>query len=261
MSRTLDEQLAALRGGAAFLRPLARVVRVGGPEAGRWLNDLATAGVAGLGPGRSVRSLVLSPTGRIRADVDIVRTQDAFLLVQAANQPEDVEAVLAPYVLSSAVELGVADARPVLVAAGDRWHARLEPPGGAIEVDPASFDAWRIERGVAIFPVDLDAESLPAEAALDVPPVTDTAKGCFLGQESVARVRNLGHPTRVVLALRSAADVVPGERVRTADGIDVGVVTSAARTDESASIALARVRWDARDAALATERGDALERR
>ncbi len=261
MDTTIDEQISATRRGDAFVRPSARIVRVAGQDAGRWLDDLVTAGVEALTPGDSVRSLVLSPTGRIRADVEILRTDEAFLLLQTADQPEAVDEVLAPYVLSSAVELTTVDERPVLVAASDGWRARRAPPPGAIEVDADVFDRWRIELGVARFPVDLDADSLPAEAGLDGPPVTDTAKGCFLGQESVARVRNLGHPTRVVVALRSDGVVAVGDRVCTGEGVDVGVVTSATRAETPGCLLLARVRWDARDAALRTADGAALERR
>ena len=56
--------------------------------------------------GQSRRSLLLTPTGRIRADFHVARIDDdTFLLLQAAEQPEAVDAILAPYVLSSDVEL------------------------------------------------------------------------------------------------------------------------------------------------------------
>ena len=101
----------------------------------------------------------------------------------------------------------------------------------------------RIRRGIPRFPVDLDEDSLPAEA--DLEPTIDFTKGCFLGQESVAKVRNLGHPPRVVLALRSEEPTSAGEPVL-AGGDEVGVVTSST-TIQHGSALLARVRWAARD--------------
>jgi folate-binding protein YgfZ len=254
-----DEAVRVLRERRAFLRPRARVVAVAGSDAEGWLQDLVTAGVAGLPDGASVRSLILSPTGRIRADVHVLRSGDRFLLLQSLDQPEPIDGVLSPYVLSSSVEIADEETWPVLVPSEAGWRAVGEPPPRAEEIDDAAAERWRIETGLAAFPVDLDEESLPAEAGLDVPPVTDTAKGCFLGQESVARVRNLGHPTRLVVALEADGSVSSGDHVA-AGGDTVGVVTSAALSRDT-TLLIARVRWDARDAALRTAAGVALRRR
>ena len=88
---------------------------------------------------------------------------------------------------------------------------------------------------------DFDERSLPAEAGLD--DLIDSGKGCFLGQEAVARVRNLGHPETTLVALRAATEVGRGDGVY-ADGAEVGTVTSAATAD-GGTILLVRVRWDA----------------
>jgi folate-binding protein YgfZ len=260
----LDDGVLALVEGRAFVRPAARAVAVRGADAATWLNDLLTAGLDGLSDGASVRSLVLSPTGRIRADVHVLRTDDAFVLLQPLDQPDPVDAVLAPYVLSSAVEIGPAEVSPVLLASDAGWRAALAPPADTSEVDVRAGERWRIESGIVAFPTDVDAESLPAEAGLDVPPVTDTHKGCFLGQESVARVRNLGHPTRLVLAASAEGRVVAGEPV-VANGAAVGdriagVVTSTAGTGATTAV-LARVAWNARDAYLRTASGVVLRLR
>ena len=257
MDTALDAQLLALRERRAFVRPHARIVAIAGSDAERWLNDLVTAGVEGLPVDGSVRALLLSPTGRIRADLYVVREADGFLLVQTADQPEPVDGILAPYVLSSDVRLRNVDRAPVLLPDAGAWRAALEPPAGWTEVDAAAGEAWRIEAAIARFPVDLDSDSLPAEAGLDAPPVTDTGKGCFLGQESVARVRNLGHPTRVVRAFAARAAVLPGERVR-AGGADAGVVTSAVPGPGGSTTVIARIRWDAADRALTIGGGAAL---
>jgi folate-binding protein YgfZ len=260
MDSGVDEEVRALDAGRAHVRPAAHTVLVSGDDARGWLNDLVTAGVEALADGASARSLLLSPTGRIRAEFHVVRRGDGYALVQGADQPERIDDILAPYVLSSAVELAPADADPVLVASAAGWTAMLEPPAGTVEVDASAGERWRIERGIAVFPIDLDADSLPAEARLDVPPVTETAKGCFLGQESVARVRNLGHPTRVVMPLTAEEETRAGAAVVSA-GETVGTVTSAAPRPGGATALLARVRWDAREAPLATADGTPLRAR
>jgi folate-binding protein YgfZ len=264
MSRsTFERQIQALDEGRAVLDLDGWVLtEVRGPDGERWLNDLVTASTEGLGHDDAVRSLLLSPTGRIRADFHVLRflAEEAILLLQGPGQPEPVATLLAPYVLSSEVELGVADASNLFVTPrpGPRWTVAADRPRDAVAVDGKAFEAWRIRHMVARFPVDLDADSLPAEAGLDAEPVIDRAKGCYLGQESVARVRNLGHPARVVLAVRTQTQLRPGQAVLR-EGQPAGVVTSVA--PDGGSAAMVRIRWEARDAELWAEDAGPLERR
>ena len=103
---TIDEQVEHLEQGRAFVdRSAFRTVAVAGAGAIAWLHDLATANVAALGISEECRSLLLTPTGRIRADFQILRTgEESLLLVQDPAQPRGVEGILAPYVLSSEIE-------------------------------------------------------------------------------------------------------------------------------------------------------------
>ena len=100
--------------------------------------------------------------------------------------------------------------------------------------------------------VDVSEEDLPHEGGLEAAVAYD--KGCFLGQEAVARARNLGHPRRLLLALRSAETVSTGDVV-VSGGREAGEITSAVRWG-SASLVLAKVRWEARNGPFST----ALER-
>ena len=283
-------EMRALEEGRAFLvRERTRMARVLGRDAHAWLQDLVTADVDGLTPLGSRRSLLLSPTGRIRADFHVLRARrsdDGFVLVQSEDQPTAVADLLAPYVLSSDVDL--VPATLLLVSAvgegaepgtaRDRWSPSVLGAGfdlladgdlqeirrdlsatGLVEVGSDAVEAWRVRRGVPRFPVDLNEDSLPAEASLDDGVVIDRSKGCFLGQESVAKVRNLGHPARIVLALRSSDPVDVGEPVL-ADGAEIGLVTSA-NTLDGRTAAIARVRWDARERELRTASGARLRPR
>jgi tRNA-modifying protein YgfZ len=257
------ELVDALEDGRAFVdRSDDRALVVRGADARRWLGDLVTADVATLGPEASRRSLLLTATGRIRADLWITQTaDDAFLVTQARDQPEPVEDLLRPYVLSSAV--GLEDATDLLsvfvfpareqivtVPRGDlgaREQATAEH--GTVLVDERSFEIWRVGRGEPRMGVDFEAGTLPAEAGLER--LIDIAKGCFLGQESVAKVRNLGHPPTILRHLRSHMLVAPGTSVLAAGGA-VGRITSAAPDRRGGSVVIAKVAWTAADAPLHT---------
>jgi folate-binding protein YgfZ len=266
----------ALREGRAFVDLSSwRKVWVRGGDALTWLNDLVTADLSGLGPNEATRSLLLTPRGRIRADFTVAAFEDGFLLVQEPAVP--VDGLLAPYVLSSDVSLQDRTEALALVAlpGADRardpdvlwWSPSSLGPGtdaaattrpvldrvlaGRTEAGPEAVEAWRIERGRARFGLDLTEESLPHEA--DLGPAVALDKGCYLGQEAVAKVRNLGHPPFVVLAVRADGPIGRGEPV-TAAGQEVGRITSATPTGEG-SAALARIRWAARHRALTTASG------
>jgi hypothetical protein len=101
---------------------------------------------------------------------------------------------------------------------------------------------------------DFDDRSLPSEAGLDA--TIDATKGCFLGQESVAKVRNLGHPPAVLRPAAASTAVAAGTAV-VADGApDAGVVTSAAVAGDGAgTAAIVRVRWSSATADLRTADG------
>lgn len=257
-----ERQVQALDDGRAVLDLEGwTLTEVRGADAQGWLNDLVTASMEGIRDGEAVRSLLLSPTGRIRADFHVLRSPgEGFLLLQGPGQPEAVATLLAPYVLSSDVELVAADPTGLLVTPrpGPAWTATLGDPGDAVRVGAEALEAWRIRHGIAGFPIDLDADSLPAEAGLDAEPVIDRTKGCYLGQESVARVRNLGHPVRLVLAVRADAPLHPGLAVL-AEGAQAGTVTSVEPAGGSG--AMVRIRWDAREADLIAAGGFVLERR
>ena len=102
---------------------------------------------------------------------------------------------------------------------------------------------------------DFEAGALPAEAGSER--LIDLRKGCFLGQESVAKVRNLGHPSTILAHLRSEAVVGTGARVLAA-GEPVGWVTSAAPARHGGSVLIARVTWRARDGDLRDANGSSF---
>ena len=278
-------QLRALEEGRAFVELSGyRTIRVAGSDAIEWLHDLLTADIAGLGTGDACRSLLLTPTGRIRADVHVARRGNDIFLIQSPDQADDIGLALTSYVLSSDVFLedrsgelepialpgaaasflDVADATSpstvgpgadVLVPAGDDASAFAGACVGAglVKAGPDALEAWRIRRGTPRMGSDFTEGSLPAEAGLDH--LIDSGKGCFLGQESVARVRNLGHPARVLRHLTGSGPARPGDAVF-ASGAAAGEVTSA--TGNAEVVVIARVSWDAATAPLTFADGRTL---
>jgi folate-binding protein YgfZ len=171
-----------------------------------------------------------------------------FALPGASTVPSWAANAWRPSVLGDGVDLLVgASDDEALEDVRRRLHA-----DGLEAVDASAVDARRIRRGEPRFPVDLDADSLPAEAGWDGPPVTDRLKGCFLGQESIAKVGDRGHPTRVVLPVALEGAAAAGEPV-VRDGAPVGLLTSVSGGD-----AIARVAWSARGGPWATGSGDPI---
>jgi folate-binding protein YgfZ len=287
MDQVSESELAALEEERAFLdRSAWRKVRVTGGDAVTWLGDLLAADIAGLEPGRGCRSLLLTPTGRIRADVQVARRDDDLFLLQAPEQPEHIGLALNTYVLSADVSLedrtndlalftvpgraaslvgihgatepsSVGPGIDVLVDAGKPAWRFVEAciAAGLDEAGGDAYEVWRVRRGIARMGRDFDERSLPAEAGLEA--TIDSEKGCFLGQEAVARVRNLGHPRRLLRHLHGPGPIAAGEAVFAGPNA-VGEVTSAA-PDGDGSTVIARVRWDAATEPLTVSGGRSLE--
>ncbi|MFN2591081.1 MAG: folate-binding protein, partial [Actinomycetota bacterium] len=107
------------------------------------------------------------------------------------------------------------------------------------------------------FGVDATGDDLPQEAGLAAAVSFD--KGCYLGQESVAKVQNLGHPRRVLLSIETGAKASPGDPVL-ADGDEVGRITSAVAVGDQTH-GFASVRWAARNGPFTTNEGAELRAR
>ena len=123
------------------------------------------------------------------------------------------------------------DVRAALIAAG------------AVETDEAQAEVLRVESGRPRYGIDLDESVIPQEAGLNERAVSFT-KGCYVGQETVARLYYKGKPNRQLRGLRLSAPVATGEELRLADRV-VGRVGSSVVSPALGPIALAIVRREA----------------
>ncbi len=123
-------------------------------------------------------------------------------------------------------------------ALGDALSAR-----GALPVSHAAAECLRVERGRPRYGIDLDAGVIPQEAGLNERAVSFT-KGCYVGQETVARLHYKGRPNRHLRGLRLSSPAVRGERLLLGER-PVGSVGSAVLSPALGPIALALVRREA----------------
>ena len=114
---------------------------------------------------------------------------------------------------------------------------------GAVAVDEAAAEIVRVESGRPRYGLDVDDTTIPQEAGLNSRAVSFT-KGCYVGQETVARLHWRGKPNRHLRGLRLSEPVEPGAPLRLGDR-EVGKVGTIAVSPRHGVIALAIVRREA----------------
>jgi len=121
---------------------------------------------------------------------------------------------------------------------------------GAAAVSPAAAEILRIEAGRPRFGAEMGTETMPAEAGIVEQAVSFT-KGCYIGQETVARLHYKGKPNRHLRGLRFSAPAAPGEALRVGEK-EIGTVGSAAVSPALGSVGLAILRREAEPGATVT---------
>jgi tRNA-modifying protein YgfZ len=113
---------------------------------------------------------------------------------------------------------------------------------GLREADEARVEMLRIERGLPRFGLEMDGETIPQEANLDVLGAISFTKGCYTGQEVVARIHFRGHVNKHLRWLRSEEALPVGALLLDVDGKEVGDVRSSTVSVERGPLAIAMVR-------------------
>jgi tRNA-modifying protein YgfZ len=247
------------------------VIKITGPDRLSWLHSLTSQHLERLSPGSTQQALVLSPQGHLEHHLTLtddgaatwihVEPHTAAALVDYLNsmrfmlrvEVEDLSDALgvATFVGGDVVS-AVGDANPVAVMHGPFGTDLIvesDAMGKLAATYPVAglwaFEAARIAAHIPRPGLDTDHRTLPHEIAL-----IDTAvhlnKGCYRGQETVARIQNVGRPPRrlVFLHLDGSVDRLPahGAPITTSDGAEVGFVGSAARHFELGPIGLGLIK-------------------
>lgn len=215
------------------------VVRVGGPDAATLLNGVITIDVAKLAPGEHAPAALLTPQGKILCELHAhVDAAGAIFLDAPADAVADLVKRLALYRLRAKAEIDDVSAD----------HAVLAGPGGArrlgdatdATMDLAAYDLMRVTDGRAEQGPDYGpADVFPADVNLDLLGGVDYAKGCFVGQEVVSRMKRRGSIRKRTLVLEADGAAPENGAAITAGDVRIGETLSAA-----GSRALALVRLD-----------------
>jgi len=170
---------------------------------------------------------------------------DARRVAGARDLPQAEHANARAELGGAQVVLAVTDTGiDVLCAAADAEAVRgALLAAGAAEVGEEAAEVLRVERGRPRYGIDLDDSVIPQEAGLNERAVSFT-KGCYVGQETVARLHYRGKPNRHLRGLRLSAPAAPGAELRLGEKV-VGRVGSAVASPVHGPIALALVRRDA----------------
>jgi tRNA-modifying protein YgfZ len=252
-------------GTATFATRTRRdVVRVSGPDAASYLQGQLSQDLDALAVGTSTWTFVLQPQGKVDGWARITKTAaDGFCLDTDPGAGEALRARLERFLLRTKADIeSFTEPSVVVRGPGAPRDSHLPDgvlrlpvagpavegydllgddhvPAGLVEAGAERYDAYRVEHGVPEVGRELDADTIPAEVGQwIVDSSVSFTKGCFVGQELVARIDSRGgNVPRQLRAIVLDEPVEPGTGVE-ADG-PAGPVTTSAISDVHGPVALA----------------------
>lgn len=212
-------------------------LRVSGPDAASLLERMLSNAVEELPVAGSCDALLLTAKARVIAPLRVLRrADDDYLLLTEVGLGERVRRELTRFRLASRAEIEPEEHRSYVVLDGADGGIPVrdygvpavevldeEPPGEA--VPPHELERLRIQARTPAWGKEIDDRVLPAEAGL-VERAVSLSKGCFPGQEPIARLHYRGHANRGLRVLRVDEPPAAGAEV-IHDDKAVGRVTSA----------------------------------
>jgi folate-binding protein YgfZ len=268
-----EQRALAIRWGVVD-RSHRGVLRITGADRLGWLHSLTTQNLEHLAPGATAEALVLSPQGHVEHQLVLTDDGDAtwvhvepgaagallaFLDSMKFMMRVDTHDVSADYAVVSLLcpSMPAGEATPAAARLGTDFGTDLIVPraelaervaglraAGAALAGMWAYEALRIAAGRPRIGLDTDHRTIPHEVGW-IETAVHLSKGCYRGQETVARVHNLGHPPRrlVLLDLDGSDDKLPrhGDPVQL-DGTPVGFTGSTARHYELGPIGLALIK-------------------
>jgi folate-binding protein YgfZ len=227
------------------------VVRVAGPDRLRWLHDLTTQQFLDLPEKTWTQALVLSPQGHVEHAFAGIDDGESFTAATEPGAAASLIEFLDRMRFLSRVEVSDVTSEVALTyrpAVGHELVPRDKLTTYAEAAGPAcglwAYEALRIARGEPRLGLDTDPRTIPNEVGW-IGTAVHMEKGCYRGQETVARVHNLGRPPRrlTLLHLDGSENRLPevGSELKSGDKT-VGFVGTSARHHELGPIALALVK-------------------
>jgi folate-binding protein YgfZ len=244
MTAELFQQITA-HGAAVNLSSRAKF-RLTGADRVRYLNGQVTNDMRRVKPDETLYACVTDVKGRIAADVWVHAQDDALLLDAEPALREPLGMRLERYIVADDVELTdvTEDWQLWHVFGGETTPAALEhgieAPGQPLRsarygtagfdlwlpasasapsfhpdltlLSDADLETWRILQKIARWPHELNAETFPPEAGLEHQAM-DFAKGCYIGQEVLSRIKTTGKMPREMIAFASASAVNAGDEL------------------------------------------------
>jgi len=237
------------------------VVRIGGPEAESFLQNIVTADMGRVAPGQAGFGALLTPQGKILTDFIVFQGEDGYRLDLPASRIADFLKRMTLYRLRAKVEIadesadsevvacwgaepaalpGLAAPDPRLPALG--WRA-IVPKGTDLGEAPsageADYHAHRIGLGVPEGGRDFEfGDAFPHDADMDDLGGVDFRKGCYVGQEIVSRMQHRGTARRRAVKVVGDAALPPAGTAIEAGGRPIGTMGGSAG---EAGIALLRL--------------------
>ena len=209
------------------------IVRIAGPDAAQLLQNVVTLDVPTVDRNGSGYGALLTPQGKILWDFVLHRLPEFYAADVRAGELEAFARRLSLYRLRAKVEIASAPELHIFVQwpgmdglprdprvaeLGNRWIA----PAGSVAVDASAEDWHRHRIALAVPEGGLDfvfGDAFPHDAAMDSLHGVAFAKGCFVGQEVVSRMRHRGTARRRIVAIRAEArlpdigvEIIAGEQ-------------------------------------------------
>lgn len=274
-------QYRALKDGAAVAELDSSLVQLAGSDRHQFLHNFCTNEIKELPASGVCEAFILDGKGKILFHVHVLNGQDALWLHSVGNDAEPMIEHLDKYLLRDDVQMSVITDRKAKFVTGpesesalasllpselpknqllqlpsDKLIAHVELAGWGylvISSDESSFDqsitsagtdaisAVRIENQTPWMGIDIDNSNLPQELLRDDKCISFT-KGCYLGQETVARIDAIGRVNRVIALVKSPDPIESGSALLVAEKKAGNVLSVSWSPDQAVFIALAMVR-------------------
>jgi folate-binding protein YgfZ len=249
-------------GGAGFYQQKRGLIAVWGKEAIQFLNGLITNDVANLEEGTEILAAFPNAQGRLLAVVRVQRLGDKFLFETEETTHEKVyhnlfrftfagdffvEDLSDKYQYYSMVNSGFTIADEAIIRFGEDFFVPQQfnfKLSEQVIITDELYEVLRIEQGIPLFGVDMDETTIVPELGIDG--LISYNKGCYIGQEIIARIYFRGHVAKQLRGLiLSDGNVQPQDEIKTDEGKNAGRITSVCYSPKlEKNIALGYVRYD-----------------